>query len=84
MAFHTKVFTLKSTTNDTFTMVNPDRVEMATFTRAEDEISVVLHQARNVIRFTIVEDQLDTVKNGLRGVDGIEIDAEYLTIEPLA
>ena len=84
MAYHTKIFTLKSTTNDTSMMVNPDKVELSTITRSEDEISVVLYQMRNVIRFNILDDQLDSLKDALRGIDGIEIDAEYLTTDSVS
>lgn len=83
MAFHTKVFTLNSTTNDTSLMVNPDQIEMTSITRTEEgDYSVMLVQRLNTIRFNIIEDNIDMLKDALRGVDRIEIDSEYLNFSP--
>ena len=82
MGYHTKVFTLKSTTNDTSILVNPDHMELTSITLTEEgEFSVMSVQAGNVIRFNIREDDIEKFRDALRGVDNIELDAEYLAFE---
>ncbi len=82
MAYHTKVFTLRSTTNDTSLLVNPDRAELTSMTRTEDgDYSVTIVQTRNTIRFNVTEENVDRLKDALRGVDNIELDAEYLVYD---
>ncbi len=82
MAYHVKLFTLKSTTNDTLVVVNPDQVELASITRTEEgEWSIMIVQSHHIIRFNIPEDKLEKLKEALRGAEGIELDAEYLAIE---
>lgn len=82
MAYHVKLFTLRSTTNDTFMLVNPDQVEMTSITRNEDgEWSVMIVQSHHMIRFNIPEDKLEKLKDALRGTEGIDLDAEYLVMD---
>jgi hypothetical protein len=83
MAYHVKIFTLKSTTNDTLVIVNPDQVELSSITRTEEgEWSVMIVQSHHMIRFNLPEENLEKLKVALQGAEGIELDAEYLTIEP--
>jgi hypothetical protein len=82
MAYHVKLFTLKSTTSDTLVVVNPDQVELASITRTEEgEWSIMIVQAHHMIRFNLPEDKLEKLKDALRGAEGVELDAEYLAIE---
>jgi len=82
MAYATKVFTLRSTTTETSLVVNSNQSEMTSVTKDEDgNYSVAITLPRTVIRFNIMEHDLDKLKDALRGVDGVEIDAEYLAFD---